>query len=519
MSVIFVDILFAGFVASVGAVAGWYLHSVRGPQDRSQEVQYTREVLARLRELAANVAADVGQHTSRVEKINEELSGLEEPEAVLSAVDKLIQANSNMQQQLASADERLREQAEQIECHAAEARTDALTKLPNRRAFDDEIALRAAEFKRQGRVVSVVMVDIDHFKKFNDTYGHQAGDEVLRGLGRVLRETAREMDIPARYGGEEFSLILPGTPVAEGAKAADRVRRKISETKFRFQGTDLKVTASLGVAQLQEDETVDEVVKRADVALYASKEAGRNRTHYHDGQQSHPVAAPQPAEAPRKPAAETPVEQVEQAASPSKPAPASTKTPAATPPRTSEELPNLPLPADDKEAICSRDAFSSFLGRRMAEWRRGGACPAMLLVHVDDLRGTLASHGRAAGGMVLRATAQFLRAAVRDMDFLAHFDNDTFAVLLPGTGLTDTIHVAQRLREAISRCTLPMKTGRIRFSVSVGGVEAIEKEDVPQMIARAQEALDAAVRSGGDCCYSHNGQWSELAETAPVGAE
>jgi len=405
---------------------------------------------------------------------------------------------------LTSADARLREQAQQIQCHAAEARTDALTGLANRRAFDDEMSHRAAEFQRHGRTFSVVMLDVDRFKEFNDTYGHQAGDEVLRGLGKVLRETLREMDIPARYGGEEFSLVLPGTPVHVAAEAAERVRTAIESAVFRFGKAKLKVTASLGVAELRGDETAAGMIERADAALYASKQAGRNCTHYHDGEQIRPFAVPQtpdePEEEPLQPVAEEPVVQ-----SPEPPAAPRPSTEPAAPPRESVR---------SGETMWDRDAFSTLLGRRMAEWRRGGARPSVLLVRIDDFAQVGAEHGQRASAMVLRATSQFLRAAIREMDLLAHYDAGTFVVLLPGSELTNTMTVAERLREAIARCTLPLPSGRLKFTVSLGGAQAEQNEDVAQMMRRTSEALDAAAQSGGNCCYFHNGQWSELAMPA-----
>jgi len=511
MSIALIDLSFAVAVAFMGAVGGWYLHGRRRGVSEHEEIRYAREVLGRLRELAAHVAAGVGEHTSRVEEINEELHsvGLDEPEAVVSAVDKLIHANSTMQEQLASADERLREQAQQIECHAAEARTDALTGLANRRAFDDEMDHRLAEFQRHARTFSLIMLDVDHFKKFNDTYGHQAGDEVLRGLGKVLRETVREMDIPARYGGEEFSLILPGTPVPVAAEAADRVRTAIAAARFRVGKSELKVTASLGVAELVDDETADAMIERADTALYASKQAGRNCTHYHDGTQIRPFAI---AEIPEQPQEEP--EQPVAGEAAAEPSPAPTREP------------QSPGPTDPSRQTVStepkmydRDAFSTLLGQRMAEWRRGGARPSVLLVRINDFSEVGAEHGQRASAMVLRATSQFLRAAIREMDLLAHYDVGTFAVLLPGSELANTMGVAERLREAIARCTLPLPSGRLRFSVSVGASQAEAEEDVPRMMRRTAQALDAAVQSGGNCCYFHNGQWSETAEAVMANAQ
>jgi diguanylate cyclase (GGDEF)-like protein len=167
-----------------------------------------------------------------------------------------------------------------------------------------------------------------------------------------------------------------------------------------------------------------------------------------------------------------------------------------------------------EEKSWDRDAFSTLLGRRMAEWRRGGARPSVLLVRIDSFARVDAEHGRRASGLVLRATSQFLRAAIRDMDLLAHYDVGTYVVLLPGSELTNTMKVAERLREAIARCTLPLPSGRLKFTVSLGGAQAEQDDDVAKMMSRTTEALDAAAQSGGNCCYFHNGQWSELAMPA-----
>ena len=187
-----------------------------------------------MQELATHIAAHVGAHSSRVEEINQELlaAGGRETEAVVSAVAKLIQANQQMQQQLDTAEDRLQEQVRLVQTHAAEARTDALTGLANRRAFDDALARRWAEFQRSGRTFSLVLGDIDHFKKCNDQHGHQVGDEVLRGVAGVLRRAAREMDLPARYGGEEFVLILPELPPAGAEAAMERLRKAVESANF-----------------------------------------------------------------------------------------------------------------------------------------------------------------------------------------------------------------------------------------------------------------------------------------------
>ena len=184
------DLSLAILMSSGGAGAGWALHrALRGaPAELPEEQRLAKEVLARLKDLASHMAANVGQHSSRVEEINQELTvgEAQEPEGVISAVARLIEANQSMQSQLSSVEDKLHEQARLVEMKAAEARTDALTGLANRRAFDDKVAACFDEFQRSRRPFSLILGDIDHFKKFNDAHGHQTGDEVLRGTARVL---------------------------------------------------------------------------------------------------------------------------------------------------------------------------------------------------------------------------------------------------------------------------------------------------------------------------------------------
>ena len=146
---------------------------------------------------------------------------------MVEAVSNLLQANENMQQQLASAERKLEEQAHMIDVHAKDARTDALTQLGNRRAFDIELANCEESFRTSGMPVTLLITDVDRFKLFNDTHSHQAGDEVLRGVSRTMQNSVRAKDIVARYGGEEFAIIFPGTTVEQARTLAEHVRSKI----------------------------------------------------------------------------------------------------------------------------------------------------------------------------------------------------------------------------------------------------------------------------------------------------
>ena len=158
------------------------------------------------------------------------------------------------------------------------ATVDALTGLRNRRWLDEAFARELARADGAGRPLCLAMVDVDRFKKFNDEHGHRAGDEVLKGVGRVLRDTSRPNDLAARYGGEEFSVLFPDTPLDDALAAAERLRRAIAACEIGYEGAALpRVTASFGLVQRLPGESLEQLVTRADAALYRAKEQGRDR--------------------------------------------------------------------------------------------------------------------------------------------------------------------------------------------------------------------------------------------------
>jgi diguanylate cyclase (GGDEF)-like protein len=161
----------------------------------------------------------------------------------------------------------------------SKAELDALTGVPNRRAFDERFAAESARSARYRRPLSVVLLDVDRFKAFNDTFGHDTGDEVLRAVGGCLRNTVRGTDFAARYGGEEFVLLLPETGLAAAREAAERLRARIEAVRVEGPaGEPLAVTASLGVSTFPDCAgTTDQLLRSADAMLYAAKEGGRNR--------------------------------------------------------------------------------------------------------------------------------------------------------------------------------------------------------------------------------------------------
>ncbi len=189
---------------------------------------------------------------------------------------------NQLKSKLAQAEQQIVEQSRRIELHVAESRVDPLTNLANRRALDEELTRRFSESRRTGHRFCLMLLDIDHFKRLNDTYGHEAGDQALRQVAAVLRATMREMDLIARYGGEEFAVVLPSTELANGRCAAERTRQAFENSSFQIDGGDQRITVSVGLAEAANDETINMLVRRTDAALYAAKAHGRNATFCHE---------------------------------------------------------------------------------------------------------------------------------------------------------------------------------------------------------------------------------------------
>jgi diguanylate cyclase (GGDEF)-like protein len=158
------------------------------------------------------------------------------------------------------------------------AESDALTGVANRRLFFQRAVLEIARARRARRPLSVVSLDIDHFKRINDSHGHAAGDEVLKALCRDCSALLRQVDLFARIGGEEFAVLLPETAMAEAHRTTERLRQSLARQVVTFDGRQISFTVSAGVAALRAgDVTIDDCMRRADEALYRAKNGGRNR--------------------------------------------------------------------------------------------------------------------------------------------------------------------------------------------------------------------------------------------------
>ncbi|MBI1338639.1 diguanylate cyclase [bacterium] len=200
--------------------------------------------------------------------------------ALAGATSDMSRQNHSLSQKLLQSSTEVEQLRKSLQQARAEALTDSLTGIANRKLFDQTLRLRCDEAKESDGSLSVLLCDIDHFKKFNDTWGHQTGDQVIRYVATVLAKSALPDHLVARYGGEEFAVIMPRTSLTQAQRIAEQVRRAIEAKRLVRRSTNEtigSVTISIGIAEYTRREPHLEVVARADACLYASKRNGRNR--------------------------------------------------------------------------------------------------------------------------------------------------------------------------------------------------------------------------------------------------
>jgi diguanylate cyclase len=275
----------------VGIALGMWARrgSSAGSGHGRHDLMQTSLIAKRLQDLADEMSSSVGEHRSKLDQASQLLtSGTDTSnesmaELVVDVIGDVVRANHKLKSKLDTAESRLQEQAVEIEAHMSRSLTDALTGLPNRREFNARLEERMGAWNRRRDVFSLLLLDVDHFKKLNDRYGHLAGDQVLATIGRALRGAIRREDAIARFGGEEFAILLPSTSLEEAIQTAQQVREAVSRVAISRNNQQIAVTVSGGLATIQSNERVEALIQRADSALYAAKEAGRNCTFLHNG--------------------------------------------------------------------------------------------------------------------------------------------------------------------------------------------------------------------------------------------
>jgi diguanylate cyclase (GGDEF)-like protein len=516
---IWLDFLIAISCGGAGLACGWVMHAMDGISgeaktavtaqsttaptnggenagldasdvgDIDNQRELVGEAAARLKSYAYAMAADVDAHQSRVQAVNNSLNenANSSPEAVSEAIHQLIEANEKMQSQLQSAQDRIHEQALQIECAEKRAETDALTRVPNRGAFDRHFMQR---WELGSSVPSTLaMIDVDHFKKFNDVYGHRAGDEVLRVVAGMLHSRLNERGIVARFGGEEFAVVLDDCDIHLASQYVEEARLAISQREIHFEGKRLRVTASVGLAQLSDDsskqvdsskqgesskqaddrqcESLEQWMQRSDDALYHSKEAGRDCGHSMDGQT--------PMKIELKKAGNSQSKQISQINNPAK---------------AEDALLNQ---ADDKEAKVDKidestvGPFASLPNRNtMAQEfvemqdRAGASVTTFVMAircHIE------------ADPSVMRSLLQATRATLRNVDRLGYQDQSTLLVCMPSVDQETARTRGEQIVCSAGSIGLGCKDGEDR-TISIGVAEIEAGEHFDQAIGRSITMAD-----------------------------
>jgi diguanylate cyclase len=245
--------------------------------------QQLHSVLASAQQFLNEAIAD---NRTQIEAINE-VAGRSEAgvdprvlvETLMNELGKAATRAAKLEAEFVEKSRELDVIRESLSRSEARARTDALTGLPNRHALEEFFRAAQTEAMEQGQPLSAFLIDIDHFKRFNDNFGHGVGDQVLRLVAKALQEGVRESDLAARYGGEELIAILPGADLAACTAVAERIRHGIAKGKItrRSTGEELPgITVSIGVGQFQFGESLEDMIDRCDRALYQAKKRGRN---------------------------------------------------------------------------------------------------------------------------------------------------------------------------------------------------------------------------------------------------
>ncbi len=201
---------------------------------------------------------------------------------LLGHISRVVQVNRQLENDLTQSQYELESQAQELDRTRKEARTDPLCKIGNRKAFEEHFSYKLSRFDKQNEAFGLMIIDVDHFKRINDTFGHNSGDQVLVSIGEALKQCVRPEDFVARLGGDEFAIILDGLNSENADLVGTRIRSTIELYDFQVgdaKGSTTVVTLSMGLAVAHQNDDKHALYERADQALYRSKELGRNRLH------------------------------------------------------------------------------------------------------------------------------------------------------------------------------------------------------------------------------------------------
>lgn len=452
-----------------------------------RQTQAYNQVLASLEVLAAELAGQIKGHGQRLHKINGELAGCSDQSAkgVANALAQILDATDDVQRRISAAERRIATQAESVQMQAILTHTDLLTSLPNRNAFEAELE-RAASQAGRTPLVTVLFVDLDAFLLINKEYGHQGGDVVLRQAAGIMKSLVRGRDMIARLRGDTFAILLNQTTLHDALPFAERVRKSLGDAQFSHGMHPLRVTASIGVAQLRPEELRDSMTDRVSEAVEAAKQAGGNVCFRHDGESCHPVSSAFQAKPQRSSEEALSLAELWRDSSES-----------AGPPSRGGE-PNEEVPLGSQQLLAGRSLFAANLSRRLSEWKRGGSSVSVAVMRVDQIDEFVTRFGEKGQAFLRQVMGRLMEAATRDMDERCEFEDGLFALLLPGTDEFNALAVANRLCSQIRQCKVRMGSDLWALTASIGVTHCSESARVMDIMLSAESAMRSVAERGGD---------------------
>ncbi len=255
--------------------------------ERMEEISSKVSVeLSEIMDMVGSSLSNTENYSESLEVFTSELADIKDEGSLRMMISSMVTATFEMAQNTKELESNLARSKDQItklnssiESIRAESMTDALTGIANRKKFDVTMERETVITRQASEELCLLLCDIDFFKKFNDTHGHQTGDQVLRLVAGILKNGVKGRDLAARYGGEEFAIILPNTSLHDANTVAEQIRRAVANKELVKKSTGEKlgrITLSIGVAILHSNDTIESIIARADKCLYAAKDAGRN---------------------------------------------------------------------------------------------------------------------------------------------------------------------------------------------------------------------------------------------------
>lgn len=501
------------------------------------EMEQLRHLIAHLRSIATGMAAGVDMHQGRIEMVSNTLNTMEpdNPASLERAINALLQANKLMQQELKDAQSRIAKQAQALEEVTAQARTDALTGVANRLAFNEATEDAIESFQAEGRTTTLALMDIDFFKKINDTYGHAVGDQVLTAVGTLLNEKLQGRGIVARYGGEEFGILFAGCPAAWMVKLVEETRKSIGEIVVNSDQGNIRVTCSVGMADFQPEDTAASLLERADEGLYMSKQNGRNRGYWCSHGNWLPMETQtlemlwhplEPSEAialdlrpsSKKPESEAkakrPVNAGSEPTEQEKDVVATTQecvdlaqratqndgppeSGPRSPRRGSGERPQL------LQTVMDHEKFSECLRQALGSIPESGEPVSVLKVRIANRKELNKKYGDDALSMCEEALLQSIRCSLRGVDKVGQTEDGDYEVLMVGPVLEAVCYRAARIQVGMHSANDTLALTEMQISMATTLVN--EVLEVAAMFERLNEALEYETDPNVPCIVIHDG--------------